>query len=134
MGANLIFLKYLKCLVHKISNKFFIHVNSSKDQVISLQLWEQDRFHLKSRKQEGREYQNIKSPTMCSTSRNGSSTVEIQSLFLAWIIFLLIPCSFKFLVFRESCWPFQRIFLIPFPIESPLFEVFCLALATPAIK
>ena len=46
-GADLIFLKYLEGLIHKIRNQFFFRVNGSKNQIISFQLREQDRFHLK---------------------------------------------------------------------------------------
>lgn len=52
VGADLVFPINLESLIHIVGKQLFFRVNGSQNQVISFQLREQDRFHLKDRSRE----------------------------------------------------------------------------------
>lgn len=121
----MVFLKYLESLTQKIRKKFFFCINSSKDQIISFQLWEQDRFHLKSKhhfytlRDLRREIPKCKASCNALISRDASACLLYFLLDSAGIT-LLFPPLFSFLSFL----PGLLIFQIPdlsgvLPFESP---------------
>lgn len=157
----MIFLKYLESLTQKIRKKFFFCINSFKDQIISFQLWEQDRFHLKSKHHFYTLRDLRKEIPKCKASCNPLISRDASCMFTLFPqIVLESPCcfllcslsfpscldysSFKSLTFQMSC-PL-RVPLAPTPcpttlqwmlvslFQAHLLNFSCLALITIAIR